>query len=102
MIFYFWSPEIKGVWGHGRPESRLFLRNFFHYQIPEGLGGGCLSIESRVFFTNICHFIEANLPFKSDFESNFTFSTFLVETFSEENIMNLSLTFPLMNNLSTD
>ena len=36
------------------------------------LGGGDLSIESRLFLRNICHF-EANLTFKSDFESYFTF-----------------------------
>ena len=36
------------------------------------LGGGDLSIESRLFFRNICHF-EANLTFKSDFQSYFTF-----------------------------
>ena len=34
------------------------------------LGGGDLSIESRLFLRNICHF-EANLTFKSDFESYF-------------------------------
>ena len=37
-----------------------------------GLGGRGLSIESRNFLRNICHF-QSNLPFKSDFESHFTF-----------------------------
>ena len=36
------------------------------------MGGGDLSIESRLFWRNICHF-GANLTFKSDFESYFTF-----------------------------
>ena len=39
------------------------------------LGGGDLSIESRLFLRNICHY-QANLPFKSDFESHFTFKIF--------------------------
>ena len=36
------------------------------------MGGRGLSIESRHFLRNICHF-QSNLPFKSDFESHFTF-----------------------------
>ena len=105
------------------------------------MGGRGLSIESRNFLRNICHF-QSNLPFKSDFESHFIFKNFslnspemeggggvlrpesrllvegpagrtesrlhtlesrngqkgggveksgLIQTFSEENIMNLSL-----------
>ena len=36
------------------------------------MGGRGLSIKSRLFFMNICHY-QANLPIKSDFESHFTF-----------------------------
>ena len=43
-----------------------------HFGVQKGLGGGDLSIESRLFWRNICHF-GANLTFKSDFESYFTF-----------------------------
>ena len=39
------------------------------------MGGRGLSIESRLFLRNICHY-QANLPFKSDFESHFTFKNF--------------------------
>ena len=54
----------------------MVLRRFCHYKSsfwsPERFGGGDLSIESRLFWRNICHF-GANLTFKSDFESYFTF-----------------------------
>ena len=70
---------LKKKGGHGRPESRLFLRKYFHYKCslwsPERVGGRGLSIESRNFLRNICHF-QSNLPFKSDFESHFTFKNF--------------------------
>ena len=55
----------------------FFWENFsitkVHFGVQKGLGAGGLSIESRLFFRNVCHY-QANLPFKSDFESNFFYS----------------------------
>ena len=66
--------RVGGVKEGQSPE--WFWENFsiikVHFGVQKVLGGGDLSIESRLFLRNICHF-EANLTFKSDFQSYFTF-----------------------------
>ena len=73
----FCSPEIEGWGGSRKARVQTFSEKNFsitnvHFGVQKGLGGRGLSIESRNFLRNICHF-QSNLPFKSDFESHFTF-----------------------------
>ena len=75
-LHHSWPWHLGGGVKKGqRPDffwENLSITTKVHFGVQKVLGGGDLSIESRLFLRNICHF-EANLTFKSDFQSYFTF-----------------------------